>query len=262
MDVVIGLGPAGTKLVKHLLASGRDVRAVDFEDPTKHPDKFGPVPDGTHLELMQGDATNAASMAKCLAGVEGAVLAFQGRNYFSAGKVDEAGVKIVAAAAKEAGVKRVVLISSLFVTDRHKRHPLRIMLNNIRFKMMDRKRDGEQHLRNSGVPYCIVRPGRFVDKPAGAAAKLRAGQGDTLNGSISPVDVAAICAAALRNPAADGVTFEVVDEWAKAPDEKAAPTDAAADDDAAVGGSGGSGPTQSIQQQVETLFQGLVRDAA
>lgn len=52
-----------------------------------------------------------------------------------------------------------------------------------------------------------------------------AGQGDTLNGSISPADIAVICAAALRDPAAEGVTFEVIDEWAKAPDEKAAPAD-------------------------------------
>ena len=56
-----------------------------------------------------------------------------------------------------------------------RRHPLRIMLNNIRRGMMDRKRDGEEHLRRCGVPYCIVRPGRFVDKPAGAAAKLKTG---------------------------------------------------------------------------------------
>jgi uncharacterized protein YbjT (DUF2867 family) len=57
-----------------------------------------------------------------------------------------------------------------------RRHPLRIMLNNVRRGMMDRKRDGEEHLRRSGVPYCIVRPGRFVDKPAGAAAKLKTGR--------------------------------------------------------------------------------------
>ena len=50
-----------------------------------------------------------------------------------------------------------------------------MMLNNIRRGMMDRKRDGEEHLRRSGVPHCIVRPGRFVDKPAGAPAKLRTG---------------------------------------------------------------------------------------
>lgn len=36
-------------------------------------------------------------------------------------------------------------------------------------------RTGEEHLRKSGAAYCIVRPGRFVDKPAGAAAKLKTG---------------------------------------------------------------------------------------
>lgn len=47
---------------------------------------------------------------------------------------------------------------------------------------------------------------------------IRAGQGDTLNGSISPVDVATVCVAALRDPKADGITFEVIDAWAKAPE--------------------------------------------
>lgn len=35
---------------------------------------------------------------------------------------------------------------------------------------------GEDRLRESGLPYCIVRPGRFVDKPAGSEAKLKAGK--------------------------------------------------------------------------------------
>ena len=38
---------------------------------------------------LQGDATNAQSMAKCLEGISSVVLAFQGKSYFSAGRVDE-----------------------------------------------------------------------------------------------------------------------------------------------------------------------------
>lgn len=170
-------------------------------------------------------------------------------------------------AATRAGVQRVLLISSLFVTDRHKRNPIRIMLNTLRWRMMDNKvllaaisnptlsdphyatcpvpscvqgitpfccvellhafmlgrhglninpcldvllqLKGEQRVREAGVPYTIVRPGRFVSKPQGAPVKLKTGQGDTISGSICPVDVAAICVAALRNPATSGVTFEV-----------------------------------------------------
>lgn len=51
MDCVIGLGTAGTQIVKQLLMSGRSVRAVDFNDPAKMRDKF--EPHGAHLELMQ-----------------------------------------------------------------------------------------------------------------------------------------------------------------------------------------------------------------
>jgi uncharacterized protein YbjT (DUF2867 family) len=219
-------------------------------------------------------------MAQCLAGAESAILAFQGGGYLSAGKVDHGGVKVVAEAARTAGVQRLVLISSLFVTDQHKKHPLRIMLNTIRWKLMDRKKDGEDRLRESGLPYCIVRPGRFVIKPAGSEAKLKAGQGDTLNGSISPVDVAEICVAALRDPNATGVTFEVIDEWAKAPEEKVAedkeaegaveyPSVQAASDDgasAAAGSGGASGQPgrnsrQSVQQQLPALFRGLLPDS-
>ena len=214
------------------------------------------------------------------------------------------GVKIVVEAAANAGVKRVLLISSVLVTPQHKwvhcckhsstfmhcirlgshesprclprciievsppqlsnhflqkqdthatpaqqnlqvswrrNHPLHIMLNAVRWKLMDRKFDGrcshtcianpesvaapaqshcmpsrpvgclkrtaQQHqaaclhawteficlhlrgcshalpscqagenaLRKSGVPYTIVRPGRFVEKPGKAAAKLKTG---------------------------------------------------------------------------------------
>ncbi len=68
---------------------------------------------------------------------------------------------------------------------------------------------GEERVRESGAPYTIVRPGRFVSKAEGAPVKLKIGQGDNINGSISPLDVAAICVSALRNPTTVGVTFEV-----------------------------------------------------
>ena len=68
---------------------------------------------------------------------------------------------------------------------------------------------GEERVRESGAPYTIVRPGRFVNKAEGAPVKLRIDQGDKINGSISPRDVAAICVSALRNPITVGVTFEV-----------------------------------------------------
>ena len=94
MDVVIGVGTAGTYVVKALLSSGRSVRAVDFEDPRKHAERFGIIPEGVELQLVQGDATDAKSVARFLSGpVDGVILAFQGGGYLSAGKVDH-GVRV------------------------------------------------------------------------------------------------------------------------------------------------------------------------
>jgi hypothetical protein len=53
MDAVIGLGKAGTEIVKQLLASGRCVRGIDFQDPASRLEEFGHVPDGVQLQLLQ-----------------------------------------------------------------------------------------------------------------------------------------------------------------------------------------------------------------
>lgn len=43
------------------------------------------------------------------------------------------------------------------------------MLNNMRYGLMDEKLAGEAALRDSGVPFTIVRPGGLVDKEGGKA---------------------------------------------------------------------------------------------
>lgn len=224
-DLVIGLGTAGSLIVRRLLSdtSDRGVRGVDFNDDwtdlKQHPEVLEAVRSG-RLELLQGDATDKTSMARVFEGITGAAFfAFQGKAWRSAGKVDHNGVNTAAQAAAAAGVRRVLLISSLFVSEKHGRNPLRIMLNTVRWRMMDNKLSGEQRVRECGVPYTIIRPGRFVDKTVGAPVKLKSGQGDNISGSICPVEVAAICVAAVREASLEGVTFEVVDEWAKGPDD-------------------------------------------
>ena len=66
MDAVIGLGKAGTEIVRQLLASGRSVRGVDFEDPATRLEEFGPVPDGLQLQLLQVIHTLGRSISDTL----------------------------------------------------------------------------------------------------------------------------------------------------------------------------------------------------
>jgi len=66
---------------------------------------------------------------------------------------------------------------------------------------------GEDLIRESGVPYTIVRPCALTEEPAGA--DLIFDQGDNITGKISREEVARICVAALASPNAVGKTFEV-----------------------------------------------------
>lgn len=74
---------------------------------------------------------------------------------------------------------------------------------------MDKKYAGEVALRESGIPYTIVRPGGLKNTPRGKQ-RLVVSQGD--NQSVSTVsrsDVAAVCVACLEMASTKNVTFEV-----------------------------------------------------
>ncbi|VAH27038.1 unnamed protein product [Triticum turgidum subsp. durum] len=66
---------------------------------------------------------------------------------------------------------------------------------------------GEDLIRESGVPYTIVRPCALTEEPAGADLIFE--QGDNITGKISREEVARLCVAALASPSAVGKTFEV-----------------------------------------------------
>eukprot|EP00195_Chlamydomonas_chlamydogama_P013054 CAMPEP_0202901654 /NCGR_PEP_ID=MMETSP1392-20130828/14378_1 /ASSEMBLY_ACC=CAM_ASM_000868 /TAXON_ID=225041 /ORGANISM="Chlamydomonas chlamydogama, Strain SAG 11-48b" /LENGTH=238 /DNA_ID=CAMNT_0049588247 /DNA_START=80 /DNA_END=796 /DNA_ORIENTATION=- len=209
-NVVFGAGgPTGFECVQRLLEVSTDpVRAV-----VRNPDKYqGTFPRSERLAVVKGDVTDLASCKEACKDAKGVIFAAAGKDYFSPHAVDFMGVANVAEAAKEAGASRVVLVSSMMVTKKNNWKPLRILLNNIRYSLMDNKLRGEDALRKSGVPYTIVRPGGLARGPGGAATLLT-GQGDNKiagSTSISRADVAAVCVEALTNPGARGVTFELV----------------------------------------------------
>jgi uncharacterized protein YbjT (DUF2867 family) len=201
--LVIGAtGRSGAPTLAALRAAGYTrVRAL-VRDPAGARAKVA-----AEVELVRGDVRDPASLAAALAGVQ-YIVSTLGANTFddpanSPEKVDYEGVRNVATAAKAAGVKHYVQVSSLGVTNPN--HPLN------RFgKVMDWKLKGENALRASGVPYTIVRPGGLGDGPGGKVG-LRVGQGDTLeSGQIQRADVATVCVQALGNPDAIGKTFEVI----------------------------------------------------
>jgi len=191
-------GGTGRALVTNLKAQGYAVRAF-----VRNADKARVVL-GDDVDYVQGDVRDIDSILPAMQGATYAISAIgAGRSDPENGPeaVDFGGVKNLADAAAQAGVRQFVLVSSSGVTQED--HFLNKMMNNVllwKFK-------GEEALRGSGVPYTIVRPGGLINTPGGNDALVFA-QGDTTAGRISREDVALICIAALGADTAVGKTFE------------------------------------------------------
>ncbi|XGV95532.1 MAG: CIA30 family protein [Leptolyngbya sp. BL-A-14] len=106
-----------------------------------------------------------------------------------------------------------VLVSSAGVT-RYDRpginldeEPPAVRMNDQLGGILTWKRRGEEAVRESGIPYTIVRPCALTEAPGGK--QLILDQGDNLRGAISRDDVAALCIHAIEQPSACNVTFEV-----------------------------------------------------
>ncbi|CAI9760153.1 unnamed protein product [Fraxinus pennsylvanica] len=87
------------------------------------------------------------------------------------------------------------------------KQPPAVRLNKELGFILTFKLKGEDVLRESGVPYTIIRPCALTEEPAGA--ELIFDQGDNITGKISREEVARICIAALESPYACYKTFEV-----------------------------------------------------
>lgn len=209
-------GRTGKPVVEQLLERGYKVRAM-VRDPAA---AAGAFPAG--VEVVAGDVREPKQLAAALKGVKyvistiGASGGPKAGERGSANDVDNVGIANLAQAAKAARVKQLVLVSSSGVT-KAAENPMAFMR-----PILAAKASGEQALRDSGVPYTIVRPGGLRDDPGGKLA-VQFSQGDTTAGRIPRADVATICIEALGRKAALGRTFEAFSaetpaptDWAKA----------------------------------------------
>ncbi|MFM2063757.1 MAG: hypothetical protein RLZZ507_3428 [Cyanobacteriota bacterium] len=135
-------------------------------------------------------------------------------------KVDFQAVKNLVVAAPK-NLKRFVFVSSCGIL-RKNQFPFNIL--NI-FGVLDAKQQGEEAIINSGIPYTIIRPGRLIDGPftsydlntllkATTAGKLNVvlGNGDTISGDASRIDVAAACVESLFYSSCNNQVFELVNQ--------------------------------------------------
>lgn len=121
---------------------------------------------------------------------------------------------------------KFVLVSSAGVTRPTRpginleEEPPAVRLNDQLGGILTWKLRGEAIVRESGIPYTIIRPCALTEEPGGKQLTIE--QGDNLRGKISRTDVATLCVQALNSPNACNTTFEVRAEDAPAVTDGAA----------------------------------------
>ncbi len=200
-------GMVGGEVCRLLRKEGKPVRAL--VRATSKPEKVEALR-ALGCELVTGDLRDAASLAHACAGA-GAVVSTVSAMPFSwdpAGNtvatVDYDGQRRLIDAAAAAGVRRFTLVTFSGHIDRP-------------FPLRDAKRAAEQHLRESGVPFTILRPSFFSEVWLSPAVGFDAAGGHvTIYGDgfnriswISYLDVARLVVAALESASTVNQTLEL-----------------------------------------------------
>jgi uncharacterized protein YbjT (DUF2867 family) len=200
-------GRTGREVLDVLLDAGIRVRAL-----TSSPEKVETLQLQGADEVVVGDLLDAEDARRAVDGVDAVICAVGSKP--SVGLlldplVDGAGTMNLVDAAREMGVDRFVLVSSIGVGDSREGMPrlFRRFLNV--FGIIDAKERAERHLRRSGLTHTIFRPGGLTDGSATGDVLVGEG-GDTVAGSIPRADVARLLVDALSTPESEDRTFEVV----------------------------------------------------
>ncbi|OXY93315.1 SDR family oxidoreductase [Streptomyces diastatochromogenes] len=205
--VIGGAGRLGALVTARLAGAGERVRVV-----SRHPERGAAVP--AEAEVRQADVRYADTLGPALRGSAAVVLSVEPGTADSGPDSPETtmygGVRnVLAALADQPERPRLVLVSQIFVTRRE--HPM-----NAYGRLLDWRRRGEEAVRDSGLPYTVVRPGWLTDDGTpGAGVRLE--QGDRGDGWVSRASVAEACVRALGSTAATGRTFEIYNEPGPAP---------------------------------------------
>lgn len=173
---------------------------------------------GVTLKKLDVAKDSIATMTTLLKGADALVIAtgFVPGNPFSMGAeahaVDNIGTKALIDAAKAAGVKKVVLVSSILTNGRAwgQENSAGFQITNAFGGVLDEKIVAEKYLRASGLDYTIVRPGGLKASPP--TGNLVVSKEDTLNsGEVSRDLVADVSVAALFDGKAANRVVEIIE---------------------------------------------------
>eukprot|EP00560_Eucampia_antarctica_P004502 CAMPEP_0197831462 /NCGR_PEP_ID=MMETSP1437-20131217/10201_1 /TAXON_ID=49252 ORGANISM="Eucampia antarctica, Strain CCMP1452" /NCGR_SAMPLE_ID=MMETSP1437 /ASSEMBLY_ACC=CAM_ASM_001096 /LENGTH=239 /DNA_ID=CAMNT_0043434385 /DNA_START=187 /DNA_END=906 /DNA_ORIENTATION=- len=142
--------------------------------------------------LISGDVTNRADVDKVFAeNIDSVIICLGGKTKDVGDTMLTDGTNNVMASMKEAGVKRIAVVTSIGAGDSKDQAPFffKILMMTAMKKVFSDKNNQEEAVKGSGLDYCIVRPGGLtIDSPTGVINVI---EGEA--GSIPRADVARFC---------------------------------------------------------------------
>jgi uncharacterized protein YbjT (DUF2867 family) len=173
-------GRTGRLVVEQALAAGHTITAL-----VRSPEKLTMV--NSNLHVVAGEATQKSALSRALVGTD-AVISTLGGN----GSVIADSTQAIVAAAHEAGVSRIVVLSSWLVERDRMDAVTRLFTGMAMGPLIKDKSAGEDALRRSDLEWTIVYASILTDGPAsGSVAVLPEGTKRGLSQKISRADVAA-----------------------------------------------------------------------
>ena len=160
---------------------------------------------GAEVRILDIERQDADGFAAAFEGCDAVVFAAGGGpdgNIERKRTVDLEGSLKSIEGARRAGIDRFVQISAIGVDD-----PLPADTGEVWRAYVEAKRDADAALRDSGLAWTIIRPGRLTDDPATGLVALGP---DVSRGDVARADVAAVVAGVLDAPGSVGKQWNLV----------------------------------------------------
>ena len=200
--IIGGTRGVGLEMVRELNA--RNEKVVVLVRPTS---KTGDL-EVEEVPLIVGDAMDRPSIDAAVASDDFSIVVTTINGRLPNGeRADAQGNVNIIDAAKVAGIDRLVLISTIGAGD--SRGAVSDELLNVLAGAIGAKNVAEEHLKDSGLDYTIVRPGGLVDKAANGKGVLL--QDPTVNGVIGRTELAKIVIDTFYDDAALNQTYSAIE---------------------------------------------------
>jgi uncharacterized protein YbjT (DUF2867 family) len=165
------------------------------------------------VTLVPGDALDMESVRATMAGKKYRAVLTTIACFSCNPKPDYLGNKNIFDAAKEVGLNRIILVTTIGAGDSYEAAPL--PARQFLKEMLPLKTQAEDHLKSLGIDYTIIRPGGL--KTAEPTGRGILSEDRETSGIITRADLAGLIVAAMDDPATIGKTLAAIDRDFKFP---------------------------------------------